>query len=94
MQTGEPKFGLPSMGSWLSYGLGTENQNLPSYVVLTAGRGSSGGATLWQSGYLPSVYAGVRLRSEGEPILNLSNPKGMPVGATTQRAGRPCKTQP
>ncbi len=78
MQTGEPRFGLPSMGSWLSYGLGTENQNLPSYVVLTAGRGSSGGATLWQSGYLPSVYAGVRLRSEGEPILNLSNPKGMP----------------
>lgn len=78
MQTGEPRFGLPSMGSWLSYGLGTANQNLPSYVVLTAGRGSSGGATLWQSGYLPSVYAGVRLRSEGEPILNLSNPKGMP----------------
>jgi hypothetical protein len=79
MQTGEPKFGLPTMGAWLSYGLGTENQNLPSYAVLTAGRGSSGGATLWQSGYLPSIYAGVRLRSEGEPILNLSNPKGMPM---------------
>ncbi len=79
MQTGEPKFGLPSMGSWLSYGLGTVNQNLPSYVVLTAGRGSSGGATLWQSGYLPSIYEGVRLRSEGDPILNLSNPKGMPM---------------
>jgi len=79
MQTGEPKFGLPSMGAWLSYGLGTENQNLPSYAVLTAGRGSSGGATLWQSGYLPSIYAGVRLRSEGDPILNLSNPKGMPM---------------
>lgn len=79
MQTGEPRFGLPSMGSWLSYGLGTVNQNLPSYVVLTAGRGSSGGATLWQSGYLPSIYEGVRLRSEGDPILNLSNPKGMPA---------------
>ena len=79
MQTGEPKFGLPSMGSWLAYGLGTENQNLPAYAVLTAGRGSSGGATLWQSGYLPSIYAGVRLRDEGEPILNLSNPKGMPM---------------
>ena len=79
MQTGEPRFGLPSMGSWLAYGLGTVNQNLPSYVVLTAGRGSSGGATLWQSGYLPSIYAGVRLRSEGEPILNLSNPPGMPM---------------
>ncbi len=85
MQTGEARFGLPSMGTWLSYGLGTENQNLPSYIVLTAGRGSSGGATLWQSGYLPSVYAGVRLRSEGEPILNLSNPKGMPD--TLQRKG-------
>lgn len=79
MQTGEPRFGLPSMGSWLAYGLGTENQNLPAYVVLTAGRGSSGGATLWQSGYLPSIYAGVRLRSEGDPILNLSNPDGLPV---------------
>ena len=78
MQTGEPRFGLPSMGSWLTYGLGTVNQNLPGYVVLTAGRGSSGGATLWQSGYLPSIYAGVRLRSEGDPILNLSNPDGMP----------------
>lgn len=85
MQTGEPRFGLPSMGSWLSYGLGTQNQSLPSYVVLTAGRGSSGGATLWQSGYLPSIYAGVRLRGEGDPILNLSNPAGMP--ANLQRQG-------
>ncbi len=65
-------------GSWLSYGLGTENQNLPSYVVLTAGRGSSGGATLWSNGYLSSVHAGVLLRSQGPPILDLENPAGLP----------------
>ena len=56
MQTGTAMWGFPSAGSWLSYGLGTENQNLPGYVVLTAGRGSSGGATLWQSGFLPSIH--------------------------------------
>ncbi len=85
MQCGEPRFGLPTMGSWITYGLGASNQSLPAYVVLTAGRGSSGGATLWQSGYLPSIYAGVRLRSEGDPILNLSNPDGLP--ANLQRKG-------
>ena len=78
MQCGQAQFGLPSMGSWLSYGLGTENQNLPSYVVLTSGRGSSGGATLWNSGFLPSVHAGVLLRNQGPPILNLELPPGLP----------------
>ncbi|NOZ38600.1 MAG: DUF1501 domain-containing protein [Planctomycetes bacterium] len=78
MQCGQARFGLPTMGSWLSYGLGTENQNLPSYVVLSAGRGSSGGATLWSNGYLPSVHAGVLLRSQGPPILDLENPAGLP----------------
>lgn len=78
MQCGQAQFGLPSMGSWLSYGLGTVNQNLPGYVVLTSGRGSSGGATLWNSGYLPSMHSGVLLRSEGPPILNLDNPPGLP----------------
>ena len=78
MQCGQARFGLPTMGSWLSYGLGTENQNLPSYVVLTAGRGSSGGTTLWNNGYLPSVHAGVMLRSQGPPILDLENPAGLP----------------
>lgn len=77
MQCGAAEFGLPSMGSWLSYGLGTPNQNFPSYVVLTAGRGSSGGSTLWSSGYLPSVHEGVLLRNEGDPILNLANPSGI-----------------
>ncbi|MDG2122379.1 MAG: DUF1501 domain-containing protein, partial [Verrucomicrobiales bacterium] len=85
MQCGQAQFGLPATGSWLAYGLGTENQNLPAYVVLTAGRGSSGGATLWGSGFLPSVYEGTLLRSSGPPILNLENPPGLPPGL--QRAG-------
>lgn len=78
MQCGRGTFGLPTMGSWLSYGLGSESRNLPGYVVLNSGRGSSGGATLWQSGFLPSVYAGVLFRNQGEPVLNLSNPNGLP----------------
>ena len=78
MQCGRGTFGLPTMGSWINYGLGCESRNLPGYVVLTAGRGSSGGATLWQSGFLPSVYAGVRFRNQGDPVLNLSNPAGLP----------------
>jgi hypothetical protein len=85
MQCGEAKFGLPTMGSWLTYGLGTENQNLPGYVVLTAGRGSSGGATLYQSGFLPSIYEGVRFRQKGEPVLNLQNPGG--ISRQAQRFG-------
>ncbi|MCH2603466.1 MAG: DUF1501 domain-containing protein, partial [Pedosphaera sp.] len=78
-------FGMPTAGSWINYGLGSESKNLPGYVVLTAGRGSSGGATLWQSGFLPSTYAGVLFRAKGEPVLNLSNPKGLPP--ELQRAG-------
>ena len=85
MQCGRAAFGLPVMGSWITYGLGSESQNLPGYVVLNAGRGSSGGVTLWQSGFLPSVYAGVLFRSEGEPILNLRNPAG--IDAEIQRRG-------
>ncbi len=65
------------MGSWINYGLGSEAQNLPGYVVLTAGRGISGGASLWSSGFLPSNYQGVLFRSKGDPILNLSNPGGI-----------------
>ncbi len=79
MQCGRASFGLPCMGSWLTYGLGSESQNLPGYVVLTAGRGSSGGASLWQSGFLPSVYSGVLFRNKGEPVLNLQLPPGMPI---------------
>ncbi len=78
MQCGVSRFGMPTMGSWMTYGLGSESKNLPGYVVLTAGRGSSGGATLWQSGFLPSTYEGVLFRTQGEPVLNLENPKGLP----------------
>ena len=78
MQCGVSRFGMPTMGSWLTYGLGSESSNLPGYVVLTAGRGSSGGATLYQSGFLPSSYSGVLFRNEGDPVLNLSNPPGIP----------------
>lgn len=78
LSCGRASFGLPTMGSWLTYGLGTESQNLPGYVVLTSGRGSSGGASLWGSGFLPSHYAGVLFRNQGEPVLNLSNPEGLP----------------
>ncbi|MGH7127037.1 MAG: DUF1501 domain-containing protein [Planctomycetaceae bacterium] len=85
MQCGRAAFGLPCIGSWLTYGLGSESRNLPGYVVLTAGRGSSGGATLWQSGFLPSVYSGVLFRDTGEAVLNLENPPGLP--AALQRKG-------
>ncbi len=85
MQCGVSRFGMPAMGSWIHYGLGSESKNLPGYVVLTAGRGSSGGATLYQSGFLPSSYGGVLFRNQGEPVLNLQNPTGLPE--ELQRAG-------
>ncbi|HUG91631.1 MAG TPA: DUF1501 domain-containing protein [Planctomycetaceae bacterium] len=78
MQCGQGKLGLPAMGSWITYGLGSESQNLPGYVVLAGGRGTSGAATLWQSGFLSSSHAGVLFRTRGEPVLNLSNPPGLP----------------
>jgi hypothetical protein len=82
---GRSTFGLPTMGSWLTYGLGSESRNLPGYVVLSAGRGGSAGASMWQSGFLPSVYAGVPFRNEGDPVLNLRNPEGLPMNL--QRKG-------
>jgi len=85
LNCGRGVFGLPTVGSWLTYGLGTESQNLPGYVVLTSGRGTSGGTSLWSSGFLPSHYAGVLFRNEGEPILNLTNPSGLPP--ELQRSG-------
>ncbi len=78
MQCGRPVFGLPCMGSWITYGLGSESENLPGYIVLTAGRGNSAGATIWQSGFLPSAYSGVLFRNQGDPVLDLSNPPGLP----------------
>ncbi len=85
MTTGVPRFGRPSLGSWLNYGLGSESENLPGYVVLTAGRGSSGGVSNWTSGFLPSTYEGVLFRSQGEPILNLNTPAG--ITRKMQQAG-------
>ena len=78
MQTGETRAGFPSIGSWATYGLGTENQNLPGFMVLLSGGNSpSGGTQLWNNGFLPSVYQGVNTRSEGEPVLYLNNPDGV-----------------
>jgi hypothetical protein len=65
------------MGAWLNYGLGSESRNLPGYVVLTSGRGTSGGASNWSSGNLPSTYAGVLFRNYGDPVLNLASPAGL-----------------
>ncbi|MFN7139085.1 MAG: DUF1501 domain-containing protein, partial [Limisphaerales bacterium] len=78
MNTGSGQFGRPSMGSWVTYGIGSECQNLPGFVVLQSGpRGPRGGAVNWASGFLPTTYQGVPLRGQGEPILNLTNPKGV-----------------
>jgi hypothetical protein len=78
LNTGSPQFGRPSMGSWLTYGLGSESQDLPGFVVLQSGpRGPRGGAYNWGSGFLPTVYQGVPFRSGGDPIVNLSNPTGV-----------------
>lgn len=78
MHTGSPRLGRPCIGSWMTYGLGSENQNLPGFVVLVSGQSApSGGKSLWGSGFLPSVYQGVQLRSEGDPVLYVSDPKGV-----------------
>lgn len=78
MNAGTGLFGRPSMGSWITYGLGSECDNLPGFVVLQSGpRGPRGGGMLWSSGMLPTSYQGVPLRSHGDPILNLSTPAGI-----------------
>ena len=78
MQTGSNQLGHAALGAWTTYGLGTENQNLPGFIVLNSGGSDpSGGKNLWNSGYLPSVYQGVQCRSEGEPVLYLNNPEGV-----------------
>src|SRR5258706_1033238 len=78
VQTGNPRLGYPSFGSWVVYGLGTENQNLPGFIVLISGGNTpDGGKQLWGSGFLPSVYQGVQCRSHGEPVLYLDSPPGL-----------------
>ena len=84
MNTGSGQFGRPSLGSWVTYGIGSEANDLPGFVVLQSGpRGPRGGAVNWGSGFLPTSYQGVPLRGSGEPILNLTNPKD--ITATKQR---------
>ncbi len=78
LHTGSPRLGRPGMGSWVSYGLGSENKNLPSFVVLVSSPiAPDGGSSLWGSGFLPTIHQGVPLRSQGEPVLFLNNPDGM-----------------
>jgi uncharacterized protein (DUF1501 family) len=82
--TGSTQFGRPTMGAWTVYGLGTESKNLPGFVVLSTGVGTSGGSTNFGAGFMPSMYQGTLLRTKGDPILYLSNPDG--VSAESQRA--------
>jgi len=77
LQTGSPQPGRPSMGSWITYGIGSEAENLPGFVVLQSGpRGPRGGSALWSSGFLPTSHQGVPFRGQGDPILNLQSPAG------------------
>jgi hypothetical protein len=78
LYTGSPRMGRPAIGSWVTYGLGSENENLPGFVVLvSSGSNPSSGKSAWGSGFLPSVFQGVQCRSQGDPVLYVSDPKGM-----------------
>ena len=81
--TGFSQPGRPSLGSWVTYGLGSASKNLPAFVVMTTGSGISGGAANWSSGFIPTIHTGVRLRNQGDPILNVASPQG--VDAKLQR---------
>jgi hypothetical protein len=81
MNTGHQVIGRPSLGAWLSYGLGSENSDLPAFVVLLSGENNpDGGKSCWGSGFLPTVHQGVEFRSSGEPVLFVSNPEGVGAG--------------
>jgi uncharacterized protein (DUF1501 family) len=84
MNSGSQQFGRPSFGSWMLYGLGSESADLPGFVVLTSAKGTSGGASNYGCGFLPTIYGGTPFRSAGDPVLYLSNPAG--VDRETQRA--------
>ena len=77
LTTGHTQFGRPSIGAWAAYGLGSESQNLPGFVVLGSGKGPNGGSNIWGNGFLPSAYQGTRFRTTGEPILYLANNEGV-----------------
>src|SRR5687768_17108876 len=74
MNTGIPRPGFPSAGSWITYGLGSESRNLPGYVVLGNSQGVKGGSLIWSAGFLPTGYQGTLFRSQGSPVLNLNRP--------------------
>ena len=81
MNTGTQQFGRPSMGAWVTYGLGNESKDLPAFIVFSSGKkGPSGGNSCWGSGFLPTVYQGVQFRGSGDPVLYLSNPRGIDSG--------------
>ena len=82
--SGSPQFGCPSIGGWALYGLGSETQELPGYVVLSS-QAAVNGSENWTSGFLPAVYRGVEFRSGGDPILFLSNPPGLTAGMQRDR---------
>jgi hypothetical protein len=89
MNTGSQIPGRPSMGSWLSYGIGSENSDLPGFVVLVSGeKNPDGGKALWSSGFLPTTYQGVEFRSQGDPVLFLSNPAGISSDSRRQMLDR------
>lgn len=83
MQTGSPRTGRPCMGSWVTYGLGSENSDLPGFIVLLSRGGTSAGKRLWGSGFLPTVHQGVQCNTKGEPVSHLDNPEG--VDATLRK---------
>jgi uncharacterized protein (DUF1501 family) len=83
VNTGSPLPGRPAIGSWLSYGIGTETDDLPAFVVLKSGDSLSGGAAMWSNGFLPGQHQGVPFRNSGDPVLHVSNPQG--IDAATQR---------
>lgn len=81
VHTGQARLGYPTLGAWTTYGLGSENENLPGYVVLlSGGKTPDAGKSLWGSGFLPTVYQGVQCRTSGDPVFYLSNPKGVDRG--------------
>ena len=95
VHTGQSRLGYPSIGSWVTYGMGSENEDLPGFVVLlSGGRLPRVGKALWSGGFLPSVYQGIQCRSAGEPVLNLKNPAGVSREQRRAGAGYPGTAEP
>ena len=93
LYTGSPRSGRPSMGSWVTYGLGSENENLPGFVVLiSSGVQPNGGKNSFGSGFLPSVFQGVQCRSKGDPVLYASDPRGHGPRRAPLKRSTPCAT--